>query len=239
KGVTMREAQSLITNANYFGSMMVHLNDADGLIAGLTQHYPDTIRPALQIIKVKENRHIVAGLYMMMLKRDIYFFADTTVNIEPTAEQLAEIALGAAEFAQELNIPPRIAMLSFSNFGSVKHPLTMKVNKACEIVRRKNPELIIDGEMQADTAVLPEKLQTTFPFSRLQEKANILIFPDLQSGNIGYKLVQRLGGADTIGPMLMGLQRPVHILERGCTVDAIVKMTAIAVVEAQAIALKK
>lgn len=233
KGVTLREAAVLLKNPNYFGSMMIHKKDADGLISGLTQHYPDTIRPALQIIKIKKNREVVAGVYMMLLKGDIYFFADTTVNIEPTAEQLAEIAMGAAEIAQSLNIEPRIAMLSFSNFGSVKHPLTQKVKNAVEIVRKRNPKLIIDGEMQADTAIQTEKLRQTYPFSRLQDKANVLIFPDLQSGNIGYKLVQRLGGAVAVGPMLMGLQKPVHVLERGCSVDAIVRMTAMAVVEAQ------
>lgn len=233
KGITLREAKVLMSNPNYFGSMMVQQGDADGLISGLIGHYPDTIKPALQIIKMRKNRSVVAGLYMMILDRDIYFFADTTVNIEPSAEQLAEIALGAAEMAQTLNIEPRIAMLSFSNFGSVKHPLTQKVQQATEIIHQRNPKLIIDGEMQADTAVEPETLQRTYPFSRLQEKANILIFPELQSGNIGYKLVQRLGKADAIGPILMGLARPVHVLERGCTVDAIVKMAAIAVLDAQ------
>ena len=233
KGATREGTRILMHNRNYFGSMMVQQGHADGLISGLTSSYPETIRPALQIIPRCENRTVVAGLYLLILKRDIFFFADTTVNIDPSAEQLAEIALGAAEVAQKLDIEPRIAMLSFSDFGSVKHPLARKVREASEILHSRYPNLVVDGEMQADTAVEPSKLKAFFPFNQLQSRANVLVFPDLQSGNIAYKLLQRLGGALTIGPILMGLQRPVHVLDRTSSVDAIVRMAAIAVVEAQ------
>ncbi len=233
KGVTRVEAEEIMKNPNYFGSMMVHKGDADGLVSGLNKHYPETIRPALQVVKIKPNLKKVSGLYMMIFKDDIMFFADATVNIEPTAEDLAEIAINTAETAQRFGIEPRVAMLSFSNFGSTRHPLAEKVKRAVEIVKEKKPELIIDGEMQADTAVVPEILKSTYPFSKLQEKANVLIFPDLQSGNIAYKLMERLGGAKAVGPILMGMNKPIHVLQRGASVDDIVNLTAIAVVDAQ------
>jgi malate dehydrogenase (oxaloacetate-decarboxylating)(NADP+) len=170
---------------------------------------------------------------MMIFKDDIMFFADATVNIEPTAEDLAEIALVTAETAKRFGVEPKVAMLSFSNFGSTRHPLAEKVKKAVEIVKEKKPDLIIDGEMQADTAVVPEILKSTYPFSKLQEKANVLIFPDLQSGNIAYKLMERLGGAKAVGPILMGMNKSIHVLQRGASVDDIVNLTAIAVVDAQ------
>jgi len=233
KGVTRVEAEEIMKNPNYFGSMMVHKGDADGLVSGLNKHYPETIRPALQVVKIKPNLKKVSGLYMMIFKDDIMFFADATVNIEPTAEDLAEIAINTAETAQRFGIEPRVAMLSFSNFGSTRHPLAEKVKRAVEIVKEKKPDLIIDGEMQADTAVVPEILKSTYPFSKLQEKANVLIFPDLQSGNIAYKLMERLGGAKAVGPILMGMNKPIHVLQRGASVDDIVNLTAIAVVDAQ------
>ncbi|MGQ9619050.1 MAG: NADP-dependent malic enzyme [Candidatus Aminicenantia bacterium] len=233
KGVTLSESRELMKNKNYFGSMMVYKGDADGLISGLTMHYPDTIRPALHVIKVKHPYSRVAGLYMMVFKDDIMFFADTTVNIEPTAEDIAEIALSTAEFVKKLGIEPKIAMLSFSNFGSTRHPLSEKVRKAVEIVQSKAPNLIIDGEMQADTAVVPEIIHSTYPFSKLKEKANVLIFPDLQSANIAYKLINRLCNAEAIGPILLGMTKPIHVLQRGASVDEIVNLTAIAVVDAQ------
>lgn len=233
KGVTLTEARELLKNPNYFGSMMVHMGDADCLISGLTHHYPDTIRPALQIIRIREDVSRVSGLYIMVFKNDVMFFADTTVNIEPNEEELAEIAICCAEFAKRMDIEPRIAMLSFSNFGSTRHPLAEKVRKAVEIVKRRAPDLIIDGEMQADTAVVPEIIQQTYPFSRLKEKANILIFPDLEASNIAYKLINRLGGAEAIGPILLGMRKSVHVLQRGAEVNDIVNMAAIAVVDAQ------
>jgi malate dehydrogenase (oxaloacetate-decarboxylating)(NADP+) len=232
RGVTRSEARELIINNNYFGAMMVHMGDADGFVAGVSQHYPDTIRPALQIIATRPDVHKVSGLYVIVTKKDIFLFADTTVNIEPSAEDLAEIALLSAEVAESFNILPRVAMLSFSNFGSTRHPLTEKVRRATELVKQRNPELMVDGEMMADTAVVPELL-AEYPFSRLREKANVLVFPSLEAGNIAYKLMLRIGGAEALGPILMGLSKPVHVLQRGATVEEIVDVAALTVVDAQ------
>jgi malate dehydrogenase (oxaloacetate-decarboxylating)(NADP+) len=234
KGITRSEAEALRHNPTLFGAMMLHCGDADALIAGLTQHYPDTIRPALQVIPLVEGRRRVAGMYMLITKSgDIYFLADATVNIEPSADELAQIAVMAAAKVREFDIEPRVAMLSFSNFGSTRHPLAEKVARATEIARKLAPDLIIDGEMQADTAVTREVIEQTYPFSHLQGGANVLIFPNLEAGNIAYKLLQRIGGAEAIGPILMGLSKPVHVLQRGCEVSEIVNMAAIAVVDAQ------
>jgi malate dehydrogenase (oxaloacetate-decarboxylating)(NADP+) len=234
KGITLSEARELVLNRNVFGSLMVEMGDADALVSGITQHYPDTIRPALQIIKVREDLHKVSGLYVMVTKRgDLLFLADTTVNIEPTAEDLAEIALCTAQEARRFNVTPRVAMLSFSNFGSTKHPLCEKVQRAVELVRQADPTLMVDGEMQADTAVEPEIIEETYPFSVLRGGANVLIFPNLEAGNIAYKLLMRIGAAEAIGPILMGMNKPVHVLQRGAEVDDIVNIAAVAVVDAQ------
>jgi len=234
RGVTRREAGQLILNRNVFGSMMVRLGDADALVSGLTQHYPDTIRPALQVIEVRHGWRRVSGVYVLITpKGDIYFLADATVNIEPDAEDLAEIAVGAAEMARHFDVDPRVALLSFSNFGSSRHPLAEKVRKAVEMVRQRAPGLMVDGEMQADTALAPEIIDETFPFSTLKGAANVLIFPNLEAGNIAYKLLACIGGVDLIGPILMGLSRPVHVLQRGAEVKDIVNVAAIAVVDAQ------
>ncbi len=233
KGMTMSEARELLTLPRYFAPMMLHMGDADAVVAGLTMHYPDTIRPALQIIRMREGVHRVAGLYVLLWKDRIMFLADTTVNIEPTAEELAEIALLSASTARRFDVEPKVAMLSFSNFGSTRHALSEKVAQAVEIARKKEPTLVIDGEMQADTAVVPEIVDETYPFCRVKGGANVLIFPDLQSGNISYKLLMRLGGAEAIGPILMGMRKSVHVLQRGADVNEIVNMAAIAVVDAQ------
>jgi malate dehydrogenase (oxaloacetate-decarboxylating)(NADP+) len=237
KGVTYQDALRMMQRPTYFGSMMVHLGDADGLVEGLTKRYPETIRPALEIIGVRPGVKKVAGVYMMILKNgDIYFFADTTVNIEPTAEDLAEIALHCANEVKRFDVEPRVAMVSFSNFGSTRHHLSDKVSKATEIVKELAPDLLIDGEMQADTAVVPEILDSIYPFSTLKGKnaANVLIFPNLEAGNVAYKLLQRLGGAEAIGPILVGMRKPVHLLEIGSFNEIdVVNMTAIAVIDAQ------
>jgi malate dehydrogenase (oxaloacetate-decarboxylating)(NADP+) len=212
---------------------MVHLGDADALLSGIDAQYPDTIRPALEVIGKQERLSKVHGLYMLIFKKGIYFLADTTVNIDPTAEELAETAILAAETVRLLDIEPKVAMLSFSNFGSVRHPLTLKVKRAVEIVKSQAPDLQVDGEMQADMAVAPDRLNKNYPFSLLKGSANVLIFPDLNSGNICYKLLRHLGGADAIGPILMGMNKPVHVLQRGDDVMDIVNMAAIAVVDAQ------
>jgi len=232
-GVTRTEANERLADLNYFGIMMLHMGDADGLVSGLTSHYPDTVRPALQIIKLCPGITRAAGVYMIITKKQLYFFADTTVNINPTAEDLAEIAILSAQLARRLDIEPRVAMLSFSNFGSVKHEFVDKVKLATALVKEREPDLMVDGEMQADTAVVPEIIESTFPFSKLKGGANVLIFPNLQAGNIAYKLMARIGGAEAIGPILVGTKKAVHILQRGCEVNDIVYMTAMAVVDAQ------
>jgi malate dehydrogenase (oxaloacetate-decarboxylating)(NADP+) len=232
-GVTRTDAERHMKTHNIFGMMMVEGNDADGLISGLTQHYPDTVRPALQIIGKKEGVSRIAGLYMLIFKNQTIFIADATVNIEPTSEELAEIALLTAERVRQFDIVPRVAMLSFSNFGSTKHPLTEKVARAVGIVKNRAPELMIDGELQADMAVVPEVLNELYPFTSLKGGANVLICPDLTSANIAYKLLSRLGGATAIGPILLGIRKPVYLLVPGNDVNDIVNMTAMAVFEAQ------
>lgn len=236
KGITRSDAQRLIRQNIYFGAMMVAENDADGLLAGLTRAYPDTIRPALQVIGMREGVSKVAGFYMLTLGDQVLFFGDTTVNIEPTAEELAEITLLCAREARRFDVEPRIALLSFSNFGSARHPASEKVRQAVEIVKMRDPQLIVDGEMQADTAVVPELLDEVYPFSALAGKgpANVLIFPNLAAGNIAYKLMQRLCGAEAIGPILLGMRKPVHLLQIGDYDEIdVVNMTAIAVVDGQ------
>jgi malate dehydrogenase (oxaloacetate-decarboxylating)(NADP+) len=233
KGVTHSDAERQVKTHNVFGMMMVRVGDADGLISGLTQHYPETVRPALQIIGTKEGVHKIAGLYMMVFKNQTLFIADATVNIDPTAEDLAEIALLTAERVKQIDIVPRIAMLSFSNFGSTQHPLTEKVRKATEIVKQREPGLIVDGEMMADTAMSSEILNQLFPFSTLKEPANILICPDLTSANIAYKLLSRVGGASAIGPILLGIRKPVYLLTPGVEVNDIVNISAMAVFASQ------
>ncbi len=233
KGITLNEAKHILQDNNYFGAMMVKNGEADALISGLTMHYPQTIRPALQCVGVKEDINVVSGLYIVIINRKVYFFADTTVNVTPDAETLAKIAISAADAVKEFDIVPKVAMLSFSNFGSARHPETEKVRKAVEIIKQKRPDIIVDGEMQADTAVVPEIVEKEFPFSAIKGDANVLIFPNLSAGNIAYKLFERLTDATVIGPILLGMRKPVHVLQRGATVDDIINMTAIAVVEAK------
>jgi malate dehydrogenase (oxaloacetate-decarboxylating)(NADP+) len=234
RGITLSEAHRRINDRNIFASMMVRMGDADSLVSGVVQNYPDAIRPALQIVRMREGLHTVAGCYAMITRQgDIYFMADTTVNIDPTAENLAEIALCAAETARRFDVVPRIAMLSFSSFGSTKHPLCEKVRKAVDLLHKADPTLVVDGEVMADIAVSPEMLEELYPFSALKGGANVLICPDLNSANIAYKLLAKIGGAETIGPILMGMSKPVHLLSRGAEVEEIVNMAAIAVIDAQ------
>jgi len=233
KGVGMAEAREMMRNPTAYGAMMVRMGDADALVAGIRQQYPDTLRPALQIIGIRDDVTRVSGMFMMILRGRIYFLADTTVNIEPTAEELAEIAILSAEVARRFHVEPRVAMISFANFGSVRHPLAEKVRRAVEIVRRRMPDLQLDGEMQADTAVTEELMRESFPFCHLKRAANVLIFPELQSANAAYKLLQRLGGAEAIGPILMGMRKSVHVIQRGMEVRDVVNMAAIAAVDAQ------
>ena len=233
KGLSHGEANQLLFNVNYFGSVMVACGDADALLAGVGMHYPETIRPALQVIGPHPKAEIVSGLYMLVFEKHVIFCGDTTVNIEPTAEQLAQIAYSAGRIVRTFGITPRIAMLSFSNFGSVKHPEAAKVARAVDILRKRDPTLIVDGEMQADTAMDENILKSSYPFSMLKERANVLIFPNLSAGNIAYKLLHHLGGATRIGPILVGMNLPVHVLEQGADVQDIVNMAAVAVMDAQ------
>ena len=233
KGLSHGEAHQLLFNGNYFGSVMVACGDADALLSGVGMHYPETIRPALQVIGPHPKAEIVSGLYMLVFEKHVIFCGDTTVNIDPTAEQLAQIAYSASRIVQTFGITPKIAMLSFSNFGSVRHPEAEKVAKAVAILRKRDPALVVDGEMQADTAMDENILRSAYPFSMLKERANVLIFPNLSAGNIAYKLLHHLGGATKIGPILLGMNLPVHILEQGADVQDIVNMAAVAVIDAQ------
>jgi malate dehydrogenase (oxaloacetate-decarboxylating)(NADP+) len=233
KGMTLADARGEVRRAITFGLMMVREGEADGLVAGEDLHYPETIRPALQAIGTAPGVRHVAGLYMMVLEREILFFADTTVNIEPDAETLAEIATLSAAFVRRLGLQPRVAMLSFSNFGSVRHPQSDKVRRAVDLVRSIEPGLEIDGEMQADTAVMDDLRKELFPFTTLRNRPNVLIFPDLNSANTAYKLMARLGGAEAFGPILLGMGHPVHVLQRASEAAEIANLTAVAVVDAQ------
>ena len=233
KGATLPEARKVLRDPTAWAAMMVHLGEADALVAGVSQNYSQTIRPALRIIQMRKDLSRVSSVFLMIVNDRLYFFADPTVNIDPTAEQLADIAICAAEVARRFHVEPRVAMLSFSNFGSVSHPFVTKVREATRLVRRKQPDLIVDGEMQADTAVVPELVEELYPFSNLSDGANVLVFPDLQSANVAFKLLHRLGGAQAIGPILTGLDRPVQLLQQSSDVDDVVYMSAIAVLGAQ------
>jgi malate dehydrogenase (oxaloacetate-decarboxylating)(NADP+) len=233
KGLSLPEASQRVTRATTFGSVMVALGEADALVGGLGKHYPETIRPALEVVGADRRHGLVSGLYMLVFEKHIVFFGDTTVNIDPSAEQLAQIGWSAAVVARAFGVAPRVAMLSFSNFGSVRHPEAEKVAEAVRMLRLRDPSLVVDGEMQADTAFSAEALAQRYPFSSLKEAANVLIFPNLSAGNISYKLLTQLGGATAIGPILVGMQHPVHVLEQGADVQEIVNMTAVAVIDAQ------
>lgn len=232
KGVTQARADQLVSHQNVFGPMMVHSGLADAFVSGLTYDYPEVIRPALEIFHTRPGAERAAGLYLMIVEDRVYIFSDATVNIEPSAEDLAEIACLAADFATELELEPRIAMLSFSNFGSSRHPLAEKVRRAVELVRKKRPDLQVDGEMQADTAVAAGIIEERYPFSKVKD-ANVLIFPSLEAANVAYKLLDHLGGARAIGPILLGIGAPVHALQTGADVEDIVHMAAVAVMDAQ------
>ena len=233
KGLSLAEAQQRISNSVYYGCSMLATGHVDALVGGLNAHYPETIRPALQVIGAHPKAGIVSGMYMLVFEKHVIFCGDTTVNIDPTAEQLAQIGYAAARIVKTLGIEPKIAMLSFSNFGSVRHPDAEKVSRAVALLRERDPSLTVDGEMQADTALDEELLREAYPFSSLKECANVLIFPNLSAGNIAYKLLDHLGGATAIGPILVGMRRPVHVLEQGADVQEIVNMAAVAVMDAQ------
>ncbi|OGN93707.1 MAG: hypothetical protein A2Z71_02790 [Chloroflexi bacterium RBG_13_50_21] len=211
--------------------MMVKMGDADASVSGLTFDYPDVIRPALRIHHTRPGRRIAAGVYIIIVGKRTYIFTDATVNIDPSAEDLADIAFLAAEFARQLQIEPRVALLSFSNFGSTPHPLSDKVHQAVELIRLRGADFPVDGEMQADTAVVPELIDQRYPFSQVRD-ANVLVFPSLEAANIAYKLLARLGNAQAIGPILLGMGAPVHVLQTGDDVRNIINIAAVAVMDA-------
>ncbi|TCJ18639.1 NADP-dependent malic enzyme [Flaviaesturariibacter flavus] len=234
KGFNAYESRKVMKDRNYFGCMMVETGEADCMISGLSKNYPDTIRPAIQCIGVEDGTKRIAGMYLMLTKKGPIFLADTTVNFHPTAEELAEITRLAAQEVRHFNITPRIAMLSYSNFGSSNSEEAHLVARAREIVKKQDPSLIVDGEMQASLAFNNELLKDNYPFSELVDKAvNTLIFPNLAAGNVAYNLLKELGGSEAIGPILLGLKKPVHILQLGSSVRNIVNMATIAVVDAQ------
>jgi malate dehydrogenase (oxaloacetate-decarboxylating)(NADP+) len=233
KGVTLAQARERMREPVFFGCMMVLQGDADGLLAGEDMYYPETIRPALEVIGTAPGVRRVAGLYMLVLEREMIFFADTTVNIDPDAQTLAETALLAADFVRRLGLEPRVAMLSFSNFGSVRSPQSDKVRAATELVKQRAPGLEIDGEMQADTAALDEFRMENYPFTSLRGRPNVYIFPNLDAANAAYKLMWRMGGAEAFGPILLGMGHPIHVLQRGSEAVDVLNLTALAVVDAQ------
>jgi len=234
KGFNFYESKKVMKDRNYFGCMMVETGEADAMISGLSKNYPDTIRPAIQCIGIEEGVNRVAGMYLMLTKRGPLFLADTTVNVRPTAEELAEITLLVAKEVKHFNITPRVAMLSYSNFGSSPTDEARLVAEARRIAKEKDPSLIVDGEMQVSIALNNDLLKENYPFSELVDKdVNTLIFPNLSAGNVAYNLLKEVGSADAIGPILLGLKKPVHILQLGSSVRNIVNMSMIAAVDAQ------
>lgn len=234
KGVTQGGARRFMERRYSFAAMMLHMGQADAMISGITQQYPDALRPVLQVIKPREGFKHVAGLFLLIFKDGMKIFADISVNIDPTAEVLSEIALMAAEQAKRWRMTPRVAMLSFSNFGASDHVYVKKVREAVKLIREKDPTLMVDGEMNADVALTPKIQEENYPFTELKGPANVLIFPSLSAANISYKLVHHLSGSEAIGPILVGMEKPVHILQVGSSsVQDVVNMTAIAVVDAQ------
>jgi malate dehydrogenase (oxaloacetate-decarboxylating)(NADP+) len=234
RGFNKYESQKIMRDRNYFGCMMVETGEADAMISGLTKNYPDTIRPAIEIIGTEEGVKKIAGMYLMLTKKGPLFLADTTVNFNPTAEELADITLLAAKEVRHFNLVPRIALLSYSNFGTSNSPEARLVAKATEIVKMKDPDLIVDGEMQASIALNNEILRENYPFSSLvDQEVNTLIFPNLAAGNIAYNILKELGAADAIGPILLGMKKPVHILQLGSSVRNIYNMALVAIIDAQ------
>jgi malate dehydrogenase (oxaloacetate-decarboxylating)(NADP+) len=235
RGITLYEARKSMRDRNYFGASMVEFGDADALISGLTKNYASTVKPALQIIGTEEGVNRVAGMYLMLTKKGPVFFADTTININPNVEELVDITVLVNKSVKQFNIKPRIALLSYSNYGSNEGEVPHKTREAVRILHQQHPEIKVDGEMQANFALNKDLLNDNFPFSKLKNgPANTLVFPSLDAGNIAYKLLQEIGGAEAVGPILLGLNKSVHVLQLGSSVREIVNMVTIAVVDVQA-----
>ena len=231
KGLTLAASRRLVEDANYFGSMMVSTGDADAMISGIDLYYPDKMHALLQTIRADAGG-VVSGVFMLVIEKDVFFVADTTVNHDPDARTLATIASQTARLVRKLGLTPRVALLSFSNFGSARTADTLKVAEAARLLHQEEPDLEVDGEMMAETALSPETLKSRYPFSRLQERANVFICPNLSAGNIAYQLLKRLGNVEAIGPILVGMAKPAHILQRDATVQDVVNMAVIAAVDA-------
>jgi malate dehydrogenase (oxaloacetate-decarboxylating)(NADP+) len=233
KGVTASEAHDLIANPNYLGAAMLDLGEADALVTGLQHNYGDALRPMLEIIKALPDCRIAAGVYLVATRYDVLFFADAAVNIAPDPDTLANVAIRTARLARDFDVEPRIAMISFSDFGSVRHPESDKVRLAVELIRLRQPDLVVDGEMSVETALSTAALVETYPCNRLRQRANVLVFPDLSAGTVGCQIMRKLANADVIGPILVGMRKAVHVLMRSAEVQEIVNLAAIAVVQAQ------
>jgi malate dehydrogenase (oxaloacetate-decarboxylating)(NADP+) len=232
KGVTFKLARERMRTSSYFGAMLLNEGGCDGLVTGLTRNYPDAIRAPLEIIRSREGRR-VGGVYIVVLKSGFKFFADCTVNIDPSAAELAEIAIHTADLARFFDVQPRVAMLSYSNFGSAAGTSPAKVRAAVAIARERQPGLEVEGEMEVDLAVLQDELREEFPFAKLTGEANVFVFPDLDAANIGYKLLWRLAGAEVIGPVLLGMNKPVNVLQMNSNVQNIVSLAAVTALRAQ------
>ncbi|MFD1172529.1 phosphate acetyltransferase [Oceanobacillus picturae] len=229
---TKEDAQKILLDENYFGTMLVYMNQADGLVSGAAHSTADTVRPALQIIKTKEGIKKTSGVFIMVRDEEKYVFADCAINITPDSQDLAEIAVESAETAKLFDVDPRVAMLSFSTKGSAKSPETEKVTEALQVAKEKNPSLVIDGEFQFDAAFVPSVASKKAPDAEIQGDANVFVFPSLEAGNIGYKIAQRLGGMEAVGPILQGLNKPVNDLSRGCSSDDVYKLALITAAQA-------
>ena len=233
KGMTLEAARAQIQKSDYYAALMVDRGDADGVVTGLRLNYPDTVRPLLEIFGLSPGAKVAVGMYMMVMKNSVKFFGDTVFNIDPSGEQLADITLQMADAVQAFGVTPRIAMISFSNFGSVKHPSLHKIHQAIEIVRRLRPDLEIDGEMQPEMALDPDRRGQYFGFSRLTRAANLLVFPYLDPANAAYQVLKVMGGASAVGPILLGLSKPCAALQNEVSAEDIVNMTAYVVLKAQ------
>ena len=233
RGTNLGSAHKDMHDPIHFGMMMLRMGHTDGLVAGMSLNYPETIRPALQIIGLKASTKVTAGMYMILQHNRTVFFADTTVNITPDAKTLAEIALLTAHEVKQLGIEPKIAMVSFSNFGSSNHKLAKKMQAATQLIKQQQPDLVVDGEMQIEPALDAELAAEEFPFSKIQGDANVLVFPSLESANVAYKLMTKLGNAEAIGPILLGMNKPVNVLSRGCSSEDAFNMAAYTILQAK------